>query len=251
MHDSKPFKNVPLVEDNRYVVRLASSAREIESALRLRHDVFVAELGRGHGSDEGRESDGHDLRCEHLIVTDRASGDTIGTYRMKTIEAAGGVTGFYSYSEFTLESLPFGVLSSGIETGRACIAAEHRNTKAIFLLWRALARRMRETRKRYFFGCCSIFTRDASVGDAVYRQLNTDGFIHDRLRVEPRHPVDSGDPSGEHRRIKLPGLFEMYLRIGARVCGRAAYDADFGTVDFFVVFDLETMAPKYKRMFLD
>jgi hypothetical protein len=26
-------------------------------------------------------------------------------------------------------------------------------------------------------------------------------------------------------------------------------DADFGTVDFFVVFDLEAIGPRYKKMF--
>jgi putative hemolysin len=42
----------------------------------------------------------------------------------------------------------------------------------------------------------------------------------------------------------------MYLRIGSRVCGPPIYDASFGTVDFFVVFDLQEMAPKYRGMFL-
>lgn len=242
----------PLAGDERYLVKLASSADEVESALRLRHEVFVRELAAGLEDHSDRESDEHDPDCDHLIAINRATGETIGTYRLKSAETTARADRFYSNSEFTLESLPAAVLANGIEIGRACVAAEHRSTRAIFLLWRALARRMRDTGKRYFFGCCSIFTRDPSDGEAAFRQLEDGAFIHERFRVEPRNPLSSvGKIEVDDRQIKLPGLFEMYLRVGARVCGRPAYDAEFGTVDFFVVFDLEAMAPKYRRMFLD
>lgn len=252
MHDSTPNKSAALAEDSRYLVRLASTAVEIESALRLRYEVFSRELGSGAQLAAGIESDAHDISCEHLVMVDRVSGRTIGTYRLKSVEAAGGAAGFYSNAEFTLDMLPEGVLANGIEIGRACVAAEHRTTRAIFLLWRGLARRMRETGKRYFFGCCSIFTRNPPDGEVAYRQLEKGGFIHDRFHVEPRLPIASVETPGEDTaRIKLPGLFEMYLRVGARVCGRPIFDTIFGTVDFFVVFDLEAMEPKYRRLFLD
>jgi len=248
MHDSKPNRRLPLAYDEHYLVRLTETPIEIESALRLRHKVFVRELAGGSNLSDGVESDRHDRACEHLIMIDRLSGDTVGTYRMKTIEVAGGIDGFYSSSEFKLESLSEEVFAKGIEIGRACIAAEHRNTRAILLLWKALARRMTETGKRFFFGCCSIFTRDPADGNAAYRKLESGGFIHERYSVEPRHSIA---PSDDGRRVKLPGLFEMYLRIGARVCGRPTYDEEFGTVDFFVVFDLEAMDKKYRRLLLD
>jgi putative hemolysin len=107
---------------------------------------------------------------------------------------------------------------------------------------------MTVTGKRYFFGCCSIFTREPADGNAAYRKLESEDFIHERFRVEPRHPIAA---ASDDKQIKLPGLFEMYLRIGARVCGRPTYDEEFGSVDFFVVFDLEAMDKKYSRLFLD
>ena len=252
MHDSLPNRIIPLAEDDRYIVRLASTTDEIESALRLRHDVFIKELGAGRSQPSGRESDGHDLECEHLIVVERATGNTVGTYRMRSVDAKEGISGFYSNTEFSIETLPTDVLAGGIEVGRACVAAEHRTTRAIFLLWKALARRMKETGKRYFFGCCSIFTQNPADGAAVYSRLKRDGLIHDRYCVEPRRAIAEADrAASDVSRIKLPGLFEMYLRVGARVCGRPTYDVDFGTVDFFVVFDLEAMEPKYRRLFLN
>lgn len=251
MYDSKPIRDGVLAADARYEVRLASTPGEVESALRLRYEVFGRELGGGGGaaSGSGIETDAHDRTCEHLIVVDRATGETVGTYRMKSFEAAGGAAGFYSHAEFALEALPADVLADAIETGRACVAAGHRGTKAIFLLWKALARHLTRSGKRYFFGCCSLFTDDPADGDAAYNQIESGGYLHEQFRVEPRIAIEERAPA-DAPRIKLPGLFEMYLRMGARVCGRPTYDADFRSVDFFIVFDLQAMEPKYRQMFL-
>lgn len=252
MHDVTPLhrNRQILASDNRFEVRLASSQFEIESALRLRFRVFSEELGSTAGNKPGIESDLHDSDSEHLIMIDRQSGQTVGTYRMKSIDRAGSVSGFYSHNEFTLETLPPEVLENGFEIGRACIAREHRNSRAIFLIWKALARQLSESGKRYFFGCCSIFTKDATDGERAYTRLQDQGFVHDRFRVHPRRPIPASGSINTDK-FKLPGLFEMYLRIGSRVCGPPIYDEAFGTVDFLVIFDLFEMEPKYRRMFLD
>jgi len=252
MHDVNPLPRSRriLAADKRFEVRIASTRNEIESALRLRFRVFSEELGSTAGNDAGLESDLHDDNSEHLIMVDRTSGQTVGTYRMKSIEQAGSVAGFYSNTEFTLETLPVELLMNAIEIGRACIAAKHRNSRAIFLIWKALARHLSESGKQYFFGCCSIFTSDPTDGQRGLQQLESQGFIHDRFSVRPRCPIGQSMPMRADK-FKLPGLFEMYLRIGARVCGPPIYDKEFGTVDFFVIFDIAEMDAKYRRMFLD
>lgn len=252
MHDAHPSsaRHRILAEDPRFIVRLASGQAEIESAMRLRYRVFSEELGSDTGSVAGLDLDPHDAVCEHLLLIDRQTGETVGTYRMKSIENAGGVAGFYSNDEFTLESIPTEVLENGVEIGRACVAAEHRNTRAIFLLWKALARHLSSTGKRYFFGCCSIFTNDPADGLRAFRYLEDQGLVHGEYRLEPRRPISNETTIPASDRIKLPGLFEMYLRVGSRVCGPPIYDEQFGTVDFFVIFDLQGMDPKYQRMFL-
>ena len=239
-----------LAEDSRFQVRLAVGRSEIDSALRLRYRVFNSELGIDTGEHLERDFDSHDGTSDHLLLVERASQETVGTYRMKTIEQAGSAAGFYSNEEFTIESLPAEILGNGIEIGRACIAVEHRCTRAIFLLWKALARHISASGKRYFFGCCSIFTGDPADGPRAFKYLQSQGLVHDQYRIEPRRPISApiGNPAG---RFKLPGLFEMYLRIGSRVCGPPIYDAAFGTVDFLVIFDLQEMTPKYRQMFLE
>lgn len=242
----------PEITDGRYVVRLARGRREIDSALRLRHDVFRVELGKGLSalSDDRTDFDAYDLKCRHLIVLLKDTGETIGTYRLNTLETAHSSHGFYSASEFTIEELPSNVLRDGIEIGRACIARDHRNTKVLFLLWKALLAYLEMSGKRFFFGCCSIFTQDAEVGRKAYRQLIRDGNIHDVFNVRPsRNALSLVDESSGPEEIELPPLFNMYLRLGARVCGPPMVDREFGTIDFFVVFDVSSMAEKYRRLF--
>lgn len=238
------------ISEGRYRVKLASGPLEVESALRLRYEVFRVELSEeSPPEDPSRlEFDEYDFACRHLIVIDRLTYRTVGTYRLAAIESVGCVEDFYSYGEFSIEDLPIDVLQSGVEIGRACIAPEHRNSKVLFLLWRGLAAFLRNEGKRYFFGCCSIFTRDESAGAMAYARLAGNGHLHETLRVSPRtNAVDlsfAGDAA-----VELPNLFNMYLRIGARVCGPPMIDHEFGTIDFFVVCDTEKINEKYRRMF--
>ncbi len=240
------------LSNERYTVRFAENHREIESALRLRYDVFNVELdGREIAQGEARlEFDNHDFKCRHLIVISKETDETVGTYRLNSIETSHSTCGFYSANEFTIEDLPREVLRDGIEIGRACIAREHRNTKVLFLLWKALLAYLEQSGKRYFFGCCSIFTQDANLGRSAYRQLTRDGYLHEDFSVLPcRNGLSLIGVDGDAGKIELPALFNMYLRIGARVCGPPMIDREFGTIDFFVVFDVETMTEKYRRLF--
>jgi putative hemolysin len=240
------------ISDERYTVRLAEDRHEIESALRLRYEVFNVELG-GRDAVDGEselEFDAYDIKCRHLIVVSRETGETVGTYRLNSIETAHSTHGFYAANEFTIEDLPREVLHDGIEIGRACIAREHRNTKVLFLLWKALLAYLEQCGKRYYFGCCSIFTRDVDTGSKVFRQLIRAGHIHESFSVMPcRNGLSLLEEDGDASKVELPALFNMYLRIGARVCGPPMVDREFGTIDFFVVFDVTEMSKKYRRIF--
>lgn len=240
------------IADGRYEARIAANAAEIEAALKLRHSVFNVELGGQPASDD-IEQDAFDLVCRHLIVVDTPSGETVGTYRVNSYDTALSADGFYSFGEFSIEDLPRAVLENGVEVGRACIAAPHRNSKVLYLLWKGLARFMQLANKRYLFGCCSIFSRDPLVGERAFHQLASAGHFHQQLRVEPRrNALYLGSVEEiEREPVELPSLFNMYLRIGAKVCGPPIIDEDFGTIDFFVVFDRETMTEKCRKTFFD
>ncbi len=240
------------ITDLRYEVRLAATREEIESALRLRFDVFNVELAHRETTNNvvNLEFDEYDAKCKHLIIVEQSSGKTIGTYRLNTIETAATVHGFYSFEEFCLENLPFDILADGIEIGRACIAHDHRNTRALFLLWRGLARYLTLLKKRYFFGCCSIFTNDRVIGERAFQRLKRNDHFHPHIFIEPRKNSIPLPPIPQVSVvIKLPILFEMYLKIGAKFCSPPMVDTGFGTIDFFVILDVLKMNPKYREIF--
>lgn len=199
----------------------------------------------------GLEYDKYDALCKHLIVVNVLNGKTVGTYRLNSIESAKNAQGFYACNEFSLEDLPIEILSRSIEVGRACVAREHRNPKVLFLLWKVLLRHLKCSGKRYFFGCCSLFTQDCEIGAKVYQQFERNGYIHLEIRIQPRwereFPVNETYPAAEQ--IELPALFNMYLKIGVKICGEPAIDREFGTIDYFVLFDLQAMSEKYQKMF--
>lgn len=251
---SPGLRKVAGVSESRYLAKMVETSEEFAAVLSLRSDVFKRELA---GAEPGTftnefDFDEYDLRCEHIIVQEKETGEAVGTYRLNSLESAGSTDGFYASQEFSIEDLPVEVLVEAVELGRACIAKDHRNSRVLFLLWKVLANYLVERRKRYLFGCCSIFTQDARKAAKVLEQLKQEGHIHPELEVWPRPNhwiLPSGfDPSGEAP-VELPPLVNIYLRIGAKVCGEPAIDRDMKTVDYFVVFDLDTINPKYRKMF--
>lgn len=252
-HEIAEVERLPTeISAGKYYVRIAQTQNEIESALRLRYEVFNIEL-KGSKCPSGLDFDEFDFNCKHLIVVEKTTRRTVGSYRLNSIETVGVIEEFYSYGEFSIEDLPPNVLDQAVEIGRACIAREHRNTKVLFLLWKGLANYIKEREKRFLFGCCSIFTTDCEIGVKAFRQLKREKFLHQSYRVAPRLEkiCQANDVSPKSEPIKLPDLFNMYLRIGAKICGTPIIDREFGTIDFFVLFDIKTLNGKYRRLFLN
>ena len=63
-------------------VSVARTDEELSAALRLRHQVFVRELGARGTAQAGLERDEFDAHCLHLIVREGLRGDVVGTYRV-------------------------------------------------------------------------------------------------------------------------------------------------------------------------
>jgi len=245
-----------VIQQGRYRARFARSEGELDAILRLRFEVFNVELGEGLASsfETGRDEDAFDRTCHHLLVEDTQNGNAVvGTYRMQTAEmAADG--GFYSAGEFDLAALPPEVLSDAVEVGRACISREHRNRQILFLLWKGLARYLASNRKRYLFGCCSLTSQDGCEGARALRHLTAQGKMHSRLRVPPLAGFEclcEETLPAEVEHYDLPMLFKTYLRYGALICGPPAIDRAFQTIDFFVLFDLDTLDERTYHLYFD
>jgi putative hemolysin len=239
-----------------YAVRYARSPAELDELARLRFRVFNLELNEGLDESylTGRDLDPYDAQCHHLIVIHRPSGAIIGTYRIQTTPMAESRRGFYTGSEFDLSKLPREILDEAVEVGRACIAREHRLKPVLFLLWKGLALYMAHNRKRWLFGPCSLTTQDPWDGKRALDQLARRGLLRDDVEVTAQPGFEcvwtGEDPEPERaERLELPPLFEIYLRYAGRVAGPPVIDRQFKTIDFFVLFDVERLSPRARRLF--
>lgn len=245
------------IERGPYALRFARSRDELEQAQRLRFEVFNLEMGEGleESFATGRDEDRFDPVCHHLLVLEPA-GRVIGTYRMQTAEMAAQNLGFYSAGEFRLDGLPAEIVGRAIEVGRACVAQEYRNRHVLFLLWQGLAAYMLHNRKRYLFGCCSLTSQDPVLGRRVMDHLVERGLVHPTVDVQPQPDwrcYDEGlpapPPHAAAEEVKLPKLFSLYLRYGAKVCGPPALDRYFKTIDYLVLLDLDDLGAEARAMF--
>ena len=84
--------------------------------------------------------------------------------------------------------------------------------------------------------------------------LEKKGHLHDSVTIAPQPGFEcSGeveDPSDAwNGKVKIPKLFRIYLRHGAKVCGPPAIDREFKTIDYLVLFDVAAMDEKRLRTF--
>ena len=230
-----------------YTLRVADDGAQVAAAQRLRHRVFAEELGATlHSPVPGLDVDEFDAYCDHLIVSDDASGDVVGTYRLLP---PGRLPRRYADGEFDLTALdPLRDILA--ETGRSCVHPDHRSGAVINLIWAGIARYLHLNGHRWLGGCASVPLDDggataAGVWDLVRRKHLSPPVL--RVRPHRPWPVDAVAPPP---RTVVPPLLRGYLRLGAWVCGEPAYDPDFGCADLYVLLSLDRVDPRYLRHFL-
>ena len=223
-------------------VRLAQDEAEVEAAQRLRHRVFVAELGAAPTGDEV-ETDRFDAVASHLLLIDetRPPGDhVVGAYRLLDGAGAAVAGGFYSEAEFDLAPLR----ASGrrlLELGRSCIDPAYRGGLGLGLLWQGLAAQVRASRTEVLFGVASFHGARAEAHVEALRLLGTAHLAPAALRPVSRQtlPLDLARPPADRRAATLavPGLIRSYLRLGGMVGAGAFEDRPFNTTDVCMVLD--------------
>jgi putative hemolysin len=240
--------HTPALEAQGLVVSVARLPEEVKEAQRLRHRVFIEEMGaKASAPDAKLERDRFDPFCRHLIVRDRPTGLVVGTYRVLTPERAAALGAFMAEREFDLT--PFAPIRGEIaEVGRACIDARYRSGATIMLLWSGLAAYALARRWRFLFGCvCVAFGESADVS-RILESIPSQHLAPPRYRVLPR--VAPPRASASSAPPRLPPLLKGYLRAGAWVCGEPAWDAEFRTADLPVLLPLERVEQRYARHFL-
>jgi putative hemolysin len=230
---------------------------EVRAAQRLRHAVFVDEMGArptpAPGAPAGHDIDLFDEFCEHLIVRtmpgDDEAGEVVGTYRVLTPAAARRAGSFYSETEFDLTRLR-PLRERMLELGRSCVHPEHRSGAVILALWGALAQFVDHNAMETVIGCASISMRDGGhCAASLWARLRETHLAPLEWQVRPRValPVDDLDQSLD---VEPPALIKGYLRMGAKVLGAPAWDPQFATADLPLLTRVADIPARYRRHFL-
>ncbi|MCH7345975.1 GNAT family N-acetyltransferase [Pelomonas sp. CA6] len=235
----------------------ARTQEEVRQAQQLRYQVFVDEMGARLspplGTPAGHDVDMFDSFCEHLLVRtldeQGRPAQVIGTYRVLTPEAARRAGGLYSDTEFDLTRLR-GLRSRMVELGRSCVHPDHRSGGAIMALWGALAEFMVRNDLDTMIGCASVSMRDGGhYAASLWKQLQTSHMAPIEWQVRPRLPLPV-DELRQDLQVEPPPLIKGYLRCGARILGRPAWDPDFNTADLPMIMRIADLPARYRRHFL-
>lgn len=235
----------------------AVSEEEVRAAQRLRYRVFVDEMGARlsppAGAPAGHDIDLFDPFCEHLLVRlldeDLRPGEVIGTYRVLTPAAARRAGGLYSETEFDLTRLR-SLRPRMVELGRSCVHPDHRNGGAIMALWGALAEFMVRNELDTMIGCASISMRDGGhYAASLWKQLEGSHTADIAWQVRPRLPLPV-DELRQDLSVEPPPLIKGYLRVGAKILGRPAWDPDFNTADLPMMMRIADLPARYRKHFL-
>ena len=241
----------------RFHVGWARTEDEVRQAQRLRYQVFVDEMGARlsvpAGAPTGHDIDLFDPFCEHLLVRTLDEhgqpAEVIGTYRVLTPEAARRAGGLYSETEFDLTRLR-SLRPRMVELGRSCVHPDHRHGGAIMALWGALAEFMVRNDLDTMIGCASISMRDGGhYAASLWRQLEGSHLADIEWQVRPRLPLPVDDLR-QDLVVEPPPLIKGYLRVGARILGRPAWDPDFNTADLPMIMRIADLPARYRKHFL-
>jgi putative hemolysin len=250
-------------------VRLADSEAEIRAAQKLRYKVFYEEMSAiptPAMRAEGRDFDGFDEVCDHLLVidNDKTGADAVvGTYRLLREVVAGGQSGFYSNQEYDLSPLYSPefrkTMMAGrqlLELGRSCVHEAYRTNTTIHLLWRGIAIYTLLHNIGYMFGCASLAGTNPHEHALALSYLHHEHSIPEsyRVRAQARRynemnliPRDELDVRLARR--ALPPLIKGYLRLGCFIGDGAVIDEQWGSTDVFILLPVEKISHRYLQHF--
>jgi len=224
-----------------YRLRIAESRGDVEAAQRLRYQVFNVEMGEGLASaaETGMDVDRFDDVCDHLLVEEIASNTLVGTYRVQMGDRALAGAGFYSAQEF--DFTPFLPRAAElVELGRACVHKQHRNLIVLGLLWKGIAHYAKAHGGRYLMGCSSLTSQDPAEGMALFNTLKDRYFADPDWQTRPMPGYECcAEPLTTP--VRAPKLMSAYFSLGAKICSAPALDAEFKTIDFLTLVDIQAL----------
>lgn len=248
-------------------VRLAACAADIKACQRLRYEVFYEEMAARPVGDmcaRRLDYDKFDEVADHLMVLDRSDrargkdAKVIGTYRLIRRDVAEANGGFYTAGEYDIAPMieRAGPDVNFLELGRSCVHKDHRNRPTINMLWQGIGQYISAHNIDVMFGCASFPGVDP---EAFAQSLS---YLHHNLQAPTNYSVRAlndqfvdmnmlpeGDVDERTALRQMPPLIRGYMRSGCVFGDGAVIDAQFSTVDVFVMLLMKDVEERYFHRF--
>lgn len=250
-------------DDGYFALRLASDARDLAAAQRLRYRVFVQEMG-GDGAmvDHAAqlECDAFDPLSDHLLLIDQRRDpamldDVVGVYRLLRGESLDPEARFYTEAEFDLAPLR----ASGrrlLELGRSCVHPDYRGGTAMLRLWGGLAAYCARHQIDVLFGTASFRGTDIATMAQPLGYLAAHHRAAEELSCKvrpaqgaPLARLADGVLDRRAALLALPPLIKAYLRLGGCVGDGVWIDHAFQTTDVCLILDIANMSDRQRAAY--
>jgi putative hemolysin len=229
----------------RYRARIATTPTDIAAAQALRHRAFFG--------GEGRDADGFDDVCNHLLIEERAGGALVACCRFLMLEA-GQIGRSYSAQFYELSALDQ-FAGRMAELGRFCVAPGWSDPDILRIAWAALTRYVDENKVKMLFGCSSFEGIDEGRYAEVFAMLKERHLAPKCWEPRVKAPQVIRFEQSQRRGVNmkqavlgLPPLLRTYLAMGGWVSDHAVVDEQMGTLHVFTGLEIAAIPPARKRL---
>jgi putative hemolysin len=237
---------------SRYRTRLAETQADLEAAQRLRWRAFIE--GRGAAErEDGRDADGFDAICRHVLVDEAKTGRLVATFRLLPLGSGADIAKCYSAQYYDLAALrdfdrPM------VEMGRFCVEPGLADPDILRVAWGAVTAFVDAEQVELLFGCSSFHGTDTHAYRDAFAMLKERHLAPKRWL--PRIKAPNVFRFAQRLRRKpdrtralktMPPLLRSYLTMGGWVSDHAVVDRDLNTLHVFTGLEIRLIPPARAR----
>ncbi len=227
----------------RFRVRTAGCDGDVRRAQALRAIAF-------RGTVDGRDADGFDARCRHMLIEDRASDTLVATFRILPLSSGTDLCLSYAAQYYELSALS-SYPGRMVELGRFCLHPDWHDPDILRLAWAAITRLVDAEAAELLFGCTSFKGTDAAAYLDSFAVLREGHLAPRRWLPRVKAPkvfrfarqLRAWQADRKLGLIRMPPLLRTYLAMGGWVSDHAVVDADLGTLHVFTGLEIGRIPP--------
>ncbi len=238
---------------SRYRARFAETGEDLLAAQALRHRAFI-EGGGAAPRAEGRDADGFDPLCRHVLIEEKRTGTLVACFRILPMADGSAIGGSYSAQYYELSGLA-AYPGRMVEMGRFCVAPGLVDPDILRTAWAAMTAYVDAEGVALIFGCSSFRGTDAAAYLDAFAMLKDRHLAPKRWLPKVKAPDVfrfarrlRRKPDAKRAMLTMPPLLRSYLAMGGWVSDHAVIDRDLGTLHVFTGLEIAAIPPARARL---